>query len=64
MTTAGTDQEVFASDALALLHEGTAGRLRDIDRVASECLRHAAASGNRIVDRAIVSRVLTADQIR
>lgn len=64
MTTAGTDQEVFASDALALLHEGTAGRLRDIDRVASECLRRAASNGHRIVDRAIVSQVLTADQIR
>lgn len=64
MTAAGASQEVFASDALALLHEGTAGRLRDVDRVATGCLRQAQRAGHRLIDRPIVSRVLTTDQIR
>ena len=40
---AGTKATVFASDALALLHEATAGQLRDIDRISTACLRAAMA---------------------
>jgi general secretion pathway protein A len=32
---AGCDRDIFSSDALAMIHEATAGRLRDIDRLAS-----------------------------
>jgi general secretion pathway protein A len=64
LTVAGAPAELFASDGLALLHEGTAGRLRDVDRVATGCLRLAAQGGHRIVDRAIVTQILTADQAR
>lgn len=64
LTTAGADRQLLSSDALALLHEGTAGRLREVDRIATGCLRTAAHAGHQIVDRDIVSRTLTADQAR
>jgi type II secretory pathway predicted ATPase ExeA len=36
---AGADRELFSSDAIALIHEETHGRLRDIDRIATDALR-------------------------
>lgn len=55
---AGCDRELFASDAAALLHESAIGSLRDLDRVATTCLRHAARKKRKVVDRDIASRVL------
>jgi len=52
---------VFASDAMTLLHEGTAGLLRDIDRVATAALQSAARRKVAVVDRALVSDVLKRD---
>ena len=59
---AGVDREVFTSDALALLHEGSAGRLRDIDRLATTSLKHAARDQHNLVDRGIVVNVANSHQ--
>jgi general secretion pathway protein A len=57
---AGVDRDLFAEDAVALLHEAAHGALREIDRIASTCLRHAARKKRKVVDRDVVSRVLKA----
>jgi len=55
---AGGGRELFASDAIALLHEATGGALRELDRLATACLRAAARKKRKAVDRDIVSRVV------
>lgn len=57
---AGCEREVFASDALALLHEASQGYTRDIDRIASLCLERAAHTNERLVDRSLVRDLLKA----
>jgi len=52
---------LFASDALALIHEGTAGQLRDIDRIATACLRSAARRKLKHVDRELLQVVIDTD---
>jgi general secretion pathway protein A len=54
---AGSERELFSSDAVALIHEETHGHLRDIDRVATEALKLAARKRVRLVDRELVVRV-------
>jgi type II secretory pathway predicted ATPase ExeA len=58
---AGCDREVFASDAVALLHENTAGSMRNIDRIATVALREAARKKKRLVERDAIARVIEAD---
>jgi general secretion pathway protein A len=58
---AGCDREVFASDAIALLHEATAGAMRDLDRLAAAALREAARKKRKLVERDAVTRVIEAD---
>ena len=53
---AGCEREVFSSDALALLHEETHGRLRDIDRVATDALKLGGRRKLRVIDRELVVR--------
>lgn len=55
---AGCDRDVFNSDAVALIHEDARGRLRDVDRIATDALKNAAKRKLRIVDREAVARVL------
>ncbi len=55
---AGCERDVFGSDALALLHEATHGRLRDIDRLATACLKLAARRRLRTADRDVLARAL------
>jgi len=43
------------------LHEATAGQLRDIDRIATSAMRHAARRKLSIVDRELMEHVLEAD---
>lgn len=57
---AGCQRDLFASDAIAILHEATAGSLRDIDRIATTCLRAAARKNRKTVERDTVSRVIKA----
>lgn len=61
MGKAGCDREVFASDAVAMLHEATAGGLRDIDRLASAALRDTARKKRKLVERDVIARVIDAD---
>jgi type II secretory pathway predicted ATPase ExeA len=55
---AGCERELFATDAAALLHEATAGGMRDLDRLAAAALRDAARKKRRLVERDVVSRLL------
>jgi len=57
----GCDRELFASDALALLHEATSGAMRDIDRLAGAALREAARRKKRLIERETIARVIDAD---
>lgn len=50
----GCDKVLFDSDAVALLHEASDGRLRDIDRIATDALKRAARRKHKRVDRALV----------
>ena len=57
----GADKMLLSSDALTILHEATAGQLRDIDRVATNALRQAARRKLTIVDRELIEHVLDSD---
>jgi type II secretory pathway predicted ATPase ExeA len=59
----GGKPAIFASDALALLHEATAGQLRDIDRLATACLRAAGRKKLKHVDVELLQDVLDADTL-
>lgn len=56
----GGSKDLFASDALALLHEAAAS-LRDIDRLATAALRAAARRKRKTVERELLGRVLQSD---
>lgn len=58
---AGCDRETFASDATVLLHEATAGAMRDLDRLAAAALRETARKKRKLVERDVVARVIEAD---
>lgn len=58
---AGCDREIFASDAVGLLHEATAGAMRDLDRLAAAALRETAKKKRKIVERDVVARVIESD---
>ena len=58
---AGCDRETFASDAIVLLHEATAGAMRDLDRLAAAALRETARKKRKLVERDVVARVIEAD---
>jgi general secretion pathway protein A len=55
---AGCDRELFASDALAMLHEAASGALRDVDRLGTAALREAARRKKKLVERDVLARVL------
>jgi general secretion pathway protein A len=55
---AGAKGELFAPDALTVLHELTGGALRPVDVLAEASLRIAAQQDVRLVDRAIVRKAL------
>jgi general secretion pathway protein A len=57
---AGTEREVFTSDALAMLHESASGSLRDIDRIATAALRVAARRKKKLVERDVIAHVIDA----
>ena len=54
----GGSRELFAADAIAMLHEATGGGLRDVDRIATLALRLAARRKRKLVERNLVARVL------
>ena len=53
----GCEREIFAQDAVAMLHEATLGALRDIDRLATAALRDASRRKKKLVDRDVIIRV-------
>lgn len=57
----GGKQTIFASATIALLHEATSGQLRDVDRIATECLRLAAKRQLKIVDADVFQAVVDRD---
>jgi general secretion pathway protein A len=59
---AGCEREVFSSDALMLLHEATAGAMREIDRIAAHALRDAARKKKPLVERDLVGRIIEASE--
>jgi general secretion pathway protein A len=58
---AGCERELFASDAMAMLHEAACGAHRDIDRLATTALREAARRKKKLVERDILARILDSD---
>lgn len=61
---AGCNKDLFSSDAIAFLHEASAGKLRDIDRLAAAALKRAVAHKIRIVDRDLIAHVIADDTQR
>jgi type II secretory pathway predicted ATPase ExeA len=54
----GCERQLFNSDALALLHEQSQGRLRDVDRLATDALKVGARKKIKTIDRELVTHVL------
>lgn len=57
---AGCDRELFASDALAALHEAAGTSLREIDRIATGAMREAARRKKKLVERDAMAHLLGA----
>lgn len=60
---AGSDKDPFDADALALLHEASGGRLRDIDRIATDALKRASRRKLKRVDRKLLESAIDIDQL-
>jgi type II secretory pathway predicted ATPase ExeA len=58
---AGGPKDLFAPDALAMLHEAAAGSLRDTDRIANAALRLASRRKRKTIERELLARVLHAE---
>ena len=58
---AGTDKEIFTSDAVTVLHEAALGALRDLDRVATTALRIATRRKRKLVERDVVTDAIALD---
>ena len=58
---AGCEKELFAREAVTLLHEASGGAHRDLDRYASLALREAARRKKKLVERDLVTAILDAD---
>ena len=53
----GCDRELFASEAITLLHDVAGSSLREIDRLATDALRESARRKKKLVEREAVERV-------
>ena len=51
----------MAPDAAGVIHEASRGRLRDIDRLATACLKLAARKKTRLVERDSAARIVRDD---
>jgi type II secretory pathway predicted ATPase ExeA len=60
---AGGTADLFPPEALARLHEATAGVLRDIDRIAGAALRDAARKKRKSVERDGIDRALQTEPV-
>ncbi len=57
---AGAKGPLFTTDALAMLHEATLGCMREIDRIATDCMREAARQRRPLVERETLTTHLSA----
>jgi general secretion pathway protein A len=57
----GVKNELFTSDAIAMLHEASFGSLRDVDRIATAALKVASRRRRKLVERDVVERLLDTD---
>jgi len=57
----GCDKELFAPEAVTLLHETTQGTLREIDRLATWALCCATRKKRRIVDRELMAQAIDSE---
>jgi general secretion pathway protein A len=57
---AGAERDVFAVDAVAEIHEHAKGSLRDVDRIATAAMKHAARRKKKLVDKDAVVQVTAA----
>lgn len=57
----GATKDIFAADALAMLHEAAGSSLRDTDRLATAALRAAARKKKKLVERDVLTRILQSD---
>lgn len=60
---AGGDPQAFGADAVALLHEASTGRLRDLDRLATDALKLAARRKAKSIDADLIANMLDGDPI-
>lgn len=60
---AGGNAKTFDSDAVTLLHEASAGRLRDLDRLATDALKIGARRKAKTVDAHLVADLLDGDPL-
>jgi general secretion pathway protein A len=60
---AGGPKDLFAPDAVAMLHEAAAGSLRDTDRIATAALRLAVRRKRKTIERELLARVLHSEGI-
>jgi hypothetical protein len=56
----GCDRDLFASDAIAMIHEAALGDMRDADGLATAALREAARNKRKLVERDAVTRIIEA----
>jgi general secretion pathway protein A len=57
------EREISAAEAVALLHEAASGGMRDLDRLATGCLREAAREKRKLVERDLLPRVIDGDRL-
>ena len=57
----GCEKELFASDAVAMMHECASGALRDLDRLATAALRESARKKRKLVERDVLARIVDSD---
>ena len=55
---AGCDRDLFAPEALAVLHEAAGSSLREIDRLATAALRESARRKKKQVERDVMARIV------
>lgn len=60
---AGCTRDLFASDAVTMLHEASGGSLRNLDRLATACLRVATRKKRKTVERDVLTRVIKTSSV-
>ena len=59
----GAEASLFSSDAIAMLHEASSGRLREIDRIATDALKRGARRKLKKIDRQLIELAVAAEPI-